>query len=452
MSSLANKSGIIKLKSKFFLNRALTYFSFLLIPLFLPQAKGVSTALQTLLMLLYVIFMSAQWYLLGKEIDHRLKIYFRANSSIDRILYRLVLGYIILLIYFNMINLLPEFAHQSFFWGTWIVLGLFYSWPTRGKIIEESVTSQLEEFKFLDSFERTVTGMSLIMFLVSIPEIASFGNIEVIKLYFDPNESFHGQFWNFLNINYLPFRAYPKLFSLSWSLHFYFVGMGFYLLSLYGILRFFVSRRLSILGVFAALSTWSFVKILEFDVNASVTTTFSILWIWSLMFCTKSSTYRAGLFIGLVNYLGCLLNPSYIVLLPIQLILIYLFLIRERTKWYRKQTLKYSIMGSFLSIIAFFSHGEEKKFFNQLKFDELLSMVGTYLEQKAFFWLSAFGLILAIMYSFTKMRIKFFNGLRLDVFKLNELMISISIIVILSLVLEKDLLRFFGLIWIFYYL
>jgi hypothetical protein len=43
-------------------------------------------------MLAYIMFMGGQWYLLGKEIDHRLKIYFRANSSIDRVLYRLIIG------------------------------------------------------------------------------------------------------------------------------------------------------------------------------------------------------------------------------------------------------------------------------------------------------------------------------------------------------------------------
>ncbi len=447
--ALVKKSGIIKLKSKFFLNRALTYFSFLLIPLWLQKVEGLNQFFQAILMLLYVLFMCSQWYLLGKEVDHRLKIYFRANSSIDRILYRLILGHIVILIFFNLVNLLPEVLHQNFFWGTWIFLGLFYSWPTRGKIIEEGVASQLEEFKFLDSFERTVTIMSVVMFFVSIPEIIKFDNIEALKLYFDPSESYHPQFWNFLKINYLPFLEYPKFYSLSWSLHFYFVGIGFYLLSLYGILRFFVSRRLSILGVFAILSTWSLANILEYSFSASVSTTFSIIWIWSLMFSTKSSTYRSGFFIGLINFWGCLINPRFIVLLPIQLALLYLFLMKERTKWYRKQILKYSILGSCLSIIAYLGHPEENNFLNGMPIDEMFSQFLSFLDQKAFFWLSFLGLILITVYLFSTEKFKKIGQLRLDKIKLNELMISIAFVFLVALVFERNLIKSFGMLWIF---
>ena len=44
------------------------------------------------MLLVYLIFMIGQWYLLGKEIDHRLKIYYRVNSSMDRTVYRIFTG------------------------------------------------------------------------------------------------------------------------------------------------------------------------------------------------------------------------------------------------------------------------------------------------------------------------------------------------------------------------
>lgn len=446
--ALVKKSGIIKLKSKFFLNRALTYFSFLLIPLWLQKAQSMNFLFQGILMLMYVLFMCSQWYLLGKEIDHRLKIYFRANSSIDRILYRLLLGNVIILVYFNLVSLLPDQFYKHFFWGTWILLGLFYSWPTRGKIIEESVTSQLEEFKFLDSFEKTVTVLSVIMFLVTVPEVAQFDNIEALKLYFDPNELFHQQFWNFLRLNYYPFLDYPNLYSLSWSLHFYFVGLGFYLLALYGILRFFVSRRLSILGVFAVLSTWSFAKILEIHYSASISTTFSILWIWALMFSTKSSTYRAGFFIGLINFLGCLINMNFIVLFPVQLVLLTLFLMKERTRWYRRQALKYSILGGGLTLIAFFSHSQEVNMLNGIELSSLKSQFFKYIDQKSFFWLSFLGFAMIGFHNFAKNKQKFLNQVRIDSIKLNELLISLSTILVIAIFIEKDLINSFGLLWV----
>jgi hypothetical protein len=120
-----NKSGIIKLKSKFFINRAVTYFSFLLIPLYISKTVELNQFFQTIIIIFYLLFMAGQWYLLGKEVDHRLKIYFRANSSIDRILYRLILGNVVILLYFNLLALLPDEMLKHFFWGTWVVLGLF---------------------------------------------------------------------------------------------------------------------------------------------------------------------------------------------------------------------------------------------------------------------------------------------------------------------------------------
>ncbi len=447
--ALAKKSGIIKLKSKFFINRALTHFSFLLIPLWLQKASGMPTSSQSLLLLMYLMFMCSQWYLLGKEIDHRLKIYYRANSSIDRILYRLMLGQVTILIFFNLVGLLPEHIHSYFFWGTWIFLGLFYSWPTRGKIIEESVSSQLGEYRFLDSFEKTVTLLSVIMFIVTIPEVSRFQNMEALKLFFDPAEKVHHFFWNYLRFNYYPFLNYPKLYSLSWNLHFYFIGLGFYILALYGILRYFVSRRLSILGVFALLSSWSVCKILEFQLSASISTTFSILWVWSLLFCTKSSTYRSGLFVGLINYFGCLININFIFLFPVQLLLIYIFLLKERTKWYRRQTLKYSILGLVLSLAACFIHSESEIVFNGLTFAEFTNSMATHLDQKGFFGISFIGFVFILSYLFASKKIEFFNEVHFSRSKVIELLISLGCIFCLSFLVDKNLFLSFGSLWIF---
>ncbi len=71
--SLAKKSDFLKVKSKFFINRLVIYFSFLLVPLWLQESVKLNLFSQALVLLLYMFFMVGQWYLLGKEIDHRLK-------------------------------------------------------------------------------------------------------------------------------------------------------------------------------------------------------------------------------------------------------------------------------------------------------------------------------------------------------------------------------------------
>ena len=109
------------------------------------------------------------------------------------------------------------------------MLGIFYSWPTRGKIIEDSMTNQFGEMKFLDSFERTVFVLSIITLLFSLPELPLFENIDALKIYLDPTENVSEVFWNYLSILYIPFQNYPRLYNLAWSFHFYFFGMGFFL-------------------------------------------------------------------------------------------------------------------------------------------------------------------------------------------------------------------------------
>ena len=118
------------------------------------------------------------------------------------------------------------------------MLGLYYSWPTRGKIIEESVTTNLTEFRYLDPFEKTLLGLIFLLFIFSQPDIPVFNNIDVLKLVIDPAERISVPFWNFLLVNYFPFKNYPELMKLAFCMHFYVVGIGLFLLVFYALLRF----------------------------------------------------------------------------------------------------------------------------------------------------------------------------------------------------------------------
>ena len=207
-NSLFYSSSIIWVKSKFFLYRILIYFSFLLIPVWIQKSLHLNQATQCLSAFLYIVFMIGQWFMLGKEIDHRLKIYFRVNSSFDRIVYRLFLGMIFFILYFNALSLLAPKWIYNIFWVTWVVLGLFYSWPTRGKIIKESVASNFGEFRFLDRFEKTLFFLIVLLFIVSMPEIPSLINTKSLQAYFDPANGalFHK---NHLSVGFspLPWRS-----------------------------------------------------------------------------------------------------------------------------------------------------------------------------------------------------------------------------------------------------
>lgn len=445
-NTLVKNSNIVWEKSKFFVNRAVIYFSFLLLPVWIQKSVEINIFVQSMMMLAYLMFMAGQWYLLGKEIDHRFKIYFRANSSIDRVLYRVIIGNATMLIIFNLMSFIPESVVRHFFWGFFVVVGLFYSWPTRGKIIQESVSTQFTEYKYLDAFEKTVLFLTIAMFLTSMPSFPFISNLETFKLIVDPEEKMNGQLWSYLHMNFYPFRRFPHLMNLGWSMHFYFVSFSIYLLAFYGILRFFISRRLSILGLFALISTWSFSLFLKKDIYTCASTTFSVLWVWSILWCVKSSTYRAGLMYGLLCYAGVTLNYNNLFLFPVGLALLYFYFLRENTDWYRSQFVKYTSLGTFLILLTLITHIDLRFFEHAMSFHQLNNYLSMLIKRKAFYSISFIGLI-AFIVMVIRPKNKLMATLIIDFKRLGELGILVLCVVALGLIVDKDLVKSFGMLW-----
>lgn len=449
-NTLANGSNIFKLKWKFFTFRIVSYFSFLLIPVYVQKGLELAPMALAFLMSLYILFIVSQWFLLGKEIDHRLKIYFRVNSSIDRVVYRLFLGMFFFILLFNLISFLsPKWVYNSY-WITWALLGLFYSWPTRGKIIQESVSSNFGEFKFLDRFEKTLVALVLVMFVFTVPELPPQANVDMLKLYFDPMEKIGNPFWNFMIVNYYPFKTYPGLFRLAWSLHFYIVGLGLFLLVFYAFLRFFVSRRLSLLGVFALISSWSFSKILTHNIEYSLLTTYSLIWIWTLLWVTKSSTYRAGLFLGLVSYWGALINQTYATLVFFQIGFLYFFFLKDRTAWYKRQLLRYALFGIILTLLHLISHMDLLESFHSIDF-VFLKNAGREIERKGFFILGIFGLGVALAKTYFS-NSQILKDFQIEKQSLNIVLLSYLVFIVFSLFWDTSLVNGFGTMWILAFL
>lgn len=251
--------------------------------------------------------------------------------------------------------------------------------------------------------------------------------------------------WNFLIVNYYPFRTYPGLFRLAWSLHFYIVGLGLFLMVFYAFLRFFVSRRLSLLGAFALISSWSFSKTLTMNIEFSMLTTYSLIWIWTLLWVTKSSTYRAGLFLGLVSYWGALLNPSYGVLVFFQIGLLYTFFLKDRTAWYKRQLLRYALFGVVLTLLHLFTHLD--------LLDELHTFDWSFfvhaakeIDRKAFFILGIFGLLIALIKTYFTKPI-FMKDFQIEKQSLNIVLVSYFIFITMSFFWDDSLISGFGTMW-----
>ena len=444
--TLVKKSEYLKLKYKFFINRILIYFSFLLIPLWLQDTEDLNLLVQSGILLVYLLFMGGQWYFFGKEIDNRLKIYYRANSSMERIVYRITLGSIGMILLFNIFSLFPSVLHQYIFWGFFAIVGLFYSWPTRGKIIEESMISQFGEMKYMDSFERTILLLTGFTFIISLPEVQLFQNIDALKLYLDPSENVSAFLWNFLSFIYTPFVSIPKLYNLIWCFHFYFFGLGLFIFSFYCLMRYLFSRRLALLGVYAIVSTWSFSKILGLDFFSTMTTTVSILWLWSLVWSSHSGTYRAGLFTGLVGSYMAMINPVNFLLVPVGIIISYFFYFKERTQWFKQQWLKYNILGFAIALMIFGFKFEsiEFSFFNLYLAE---STVLEHLNRKAFFVISPVGLILGLFYLSGRSR-TLLTYVGFDKFKFKQVFYGLIVVILFGVFIQPEFVAGFTFIWI----
>ena len=444
--ALVKKSDLLKIKYKFFINRLLTYFSFLCIPLLIQETLKMNLLVQSIILIIYMLFMGGQWYLLGKEIDHRLKIYYRANSTVERVVYRLIIGSVIMLLLFNVFSLFPSSVHGYIFWSFFGSLGIFYSWPTRGKIIEETMMGQFGEMKYLDSFEKTIFVLSVTTFIISLPELPLFQNIEALKLYFDPELKVSPMFWNFLSFTYRPFAEYSMLYNLIWSFHFYFIGLGIFLMAFYSLLRYFFSRRLGMLGVFSVISTWSFSRILAEDYFSCISTTAPVIWVWSMMWSSRSGTYRAGLFTGLVAAYLTMINPLNFILLPIGIILSYFLFLEGKTAWFKRQWLKYNMMGALIALPVFYIgiQNIDPSFGNTWM---LWNKISDHIYRKAFFIISPIGLLLLIMY-ITKSSRFFLSYVSFDLNKIKEVCLGILFVLSIGVLFNPDFLSGFSLVWV----
>ncbi len=443
-NNTVKSSDIVKAKTKFFVNRVLTYFFFFLFPIWAQKTLSLETITQVGVMILYIFFCVSQWFLLGKEVDHRLKIYYRVNSSFDRILYRVIIGKVFTIFIFNLFYLLPFKWSYNFYWVFWIGLGIFYSWPTRGKIIQESVSSNFSEFGYLDNFEKTIVFLIFSIFFISIPHYHVVPNLESLKLGLNVSGMMSSFYWNYLEVNYIPFWKYPGLFNHAINLNFYVIGMGLYLGSFYALLRIFVSRRLSILGVFCCLTSWSFSKILVNNVGVAFGNTYSVIWVWAFYFLIKSGTYRAGLFQGVYGLLGALFNKLFIIPIILQLIIILRKSFKNKTNWYKKQFLKYALFGIVISLamslFAFDLPSTTDISVNlQLFFKDLIKL----LDRKAFLNLSAFGVLVTVIGLFFKEKL----DLPFNEEQLKLLFLAIGLEFIIGILFDLNFIIGFNLLW-----
>ena len=97
------------------------------------------------------------FYLVGLYLDYLFKIYYHLNSSLDRMVYRLIFG----ASFTSILLLCTSFLFGETYVSTCcvglvLVNLIFAAYPTSARVIHTNVSSNLGELKHLDKLEKVV--------------------------------------------------------------------------------------------------------------------------------------------------------------------------------------------------------------------------------------------------------------------------------------------------------
>jgi hypothetical protein len=178
-------------------------------------------------------------------------------------------------------------------------------------------------------------------------------------------------------------------------------------------------------------------------------TTYSLIAVWAFFWVVKSSTYRSGLFLGLISFYGMLINQTFILLPLVQYLILYFLTLKDRTWWYKRQTIKYATFGWMLSIALVVLNLDQFQilFSNNSNITSLFSKL---LYRKAFFILSIFGFVI-VLFKYLFPRMKYIKDFNLNTELLRYLIIMILFFFVDSFVFDSYLFRDFSMMWVICY-
>ena len=176
-----------------------------------------------------------------------------------------------------------------------------------------------------------------------------------------------------------------------------------------------------------------------------MTTTYSLLWVWSLLWVIRSSTYRTGLFFGLVGMYGVLINKLWFALWIPHAILIVYFL-NDKTNWFKRQMFRYASFGFVLSLIIVFATTTRN--FSIININtEYWSEIATIFQRKAFYALSPLGLLLGLLI-YKDVNWSLLKNFKLDKDYLRYTAVCVVILSLFNLVTGSGIFGGFSIMWV----
>jgi len=383
-------------KLVFFISRVIIFGCALLLPLYFDKFHSVHKIYGYLAVLSYFCFVLMNWYLWGKEINYRFKVYARANSSVDRILERILLGSVVSIFVLSCISLFKGFDERLLYWIFWTIAVSFFSYPTKRRIIDRKISFEFSELKFMDGFEKVIFAVIVIIFLISIPSFPVFHGTDAIKVYLDPGELIHDQLWGFYDLILFHGRAVTDLNNFAYFYFSYLLFFGLFVISFYCILRFKFTRKVSLIGTLSIICTRYLYYLLFNHVSDLLSTATMMTLCWVFLWSLKSSTYRSGLLMGLIGYFCLLVNIKMLILHAALTIVFILYKYQESSLWYLKQFIRYTLVGAALTFLTLLLHHGFQISFNSLNFYEFITQLKIIFTSKSFFILAVPGLFILL--------------------------------------------------------
>ena len=288
-------------------------------------------------------FVGMNFYMVGLYLDYIFKIYYHLNSSLDRMVYRLIFGASFTSILFVALIFMFGEKYLLNFSFLIVTINLIFSvYPTSARVIHNNVSSNLGELKHLDNLEKVLLGMFGIYFFFSVPDISFLSGTEykslLTKDLFHQNFKFVESMFYFINLTH-------RLTG-----YFYFFLGGLYYLIIYSFFRFFYSRRVSLIGILAIITNWNLSKLVYADITTYGTSLYLLAFIWGLLWVNTSKSYRTNLFFGMILSLSAH-HPLQISMTILFLGLTSIFLTSDvRTTWAKIQSLKYMSLGVLFAV------------------------------------------------------------------------------------------------------
>ena len=187
------------------------------------------------------------------------------------------------------------------------------------------------------------------------------------------------------------------------------------------------------------------------DLVSSHLSIYTVIWVWTGLWVVRSSTYKSGLFLGLIGFLIALIDPRVSLLILVHFSICYFLFLKNKVGWFQKKFLKYFSFGFILSIFLFiFWYFSSDRPIHSVSLNPLFILIKSIrheLGEKAVFSLSFIGTVLIFFKYLCPLNKKVSASLFIDMKKMLLVLISITVLAFYAILIAPSMFSGFAILW-----